>query len=316
MGAAAVTHNRTLLEKADLALADLTANGGLLAPAQSQKFMRIMINEAVVMKMATVVPMRAHKQVIEKIRFGSMILRRGTEARALAEADRSKPDTSAVELDAKLFKGEVRLNNEVLEDTIEKGQLRQTVMQLMAERIAFDMDLVIVQSDVSSPDPVFSAFNGLLAGVTSNTYDALTQPSSKVIWDRMVKTMPTEFMRNRSALRILTSIDSELDYRNTLAERATAVGDKFLEGNAPVVYAGIPIVGVPAFPENLGVGSNSTNALLIDPKNINVGIWREIRIETDKLVSEGVLIIVATLRMDVKFAHEPAVVRATNIKVA
>ena len=41
-----------------------------------------------------------------------------------------------------------------------------------------------------------------------------------------------------------------------------------------------------------------------------------IRVETDKLISEGVLIIVATLRFDVKWGHEPAVVKAVNVKVA
>ncbi len=34
------TSNRSLLEKADLAIADLTAGGGILLPAQAQKFMR------------------------------------------------------------------------------------------------------------------------------------------------------------------------------------------------------------------------------------------------------------------------------------
>ena len=49
--------NRTILEKADLALSDLTAGGGILQPAQAQKFLRILINEAVVLKQATVTPM-------------------------------------------------------------------------------------------------------------------------------------------------------------------------------------------------------------------------------------------------------------------
>jgi hypothetical protein len=73
---------------------------------------------------------------------------------------------------------------------------------------------------------------------------------------------------------------------------------------------------VPLFPENLGTGSNCTNILLTDPKNINIGVWRNIRIETDKDISEGVLIIVATLRFDVKYAEETAVVKAINTKVA
>ena len=41
---AGLLDNRTILEKADLALSDLTIGGGLLQPAQAQKFMRILIN--------------------------------------------------------------------------------------------------------------------------------------------------------------------------------------------------------------------------------------------------------------------------------
>ena len=95
--AAGILDNATILQKTDLALSDITANGGLLQPAQAQKFMRILIKEAVVLKQATVVPMRSPKQLIEKIRcFGSRILRRGSEAVALPVRDRSKPDTSEV----------------------------------------------------------------------------------------------------------------------------------------------------------------------------------------------------------------------------
>ena len=71
--------NETLVQKADAALADLTT-GGLLQPAQAQKFLRVLIDEAVLLKMATVVPMRSPKQLIEKIQFGERILRRGTRS--------------------------------------------------------------------------------------------------------------------------------------------------------------------------------------------------------------------------------------------
>jgi hypothetical protein len=44
-------------------------------------------------------------------------------------------------------------------------------------------------------------------------------------------------------------------------------------------------------------------------------VWRKIRIETDKDISAGELIIVATLRFDVKYAIEDAVVKAVNVAV-
>lgn len=311
-----VYDNRTILEKADLALADLTAGGGLLQPAQAQKFIRILIQESVVLKMSTVVPMRSQKQLIEKIRFGGRILRAGSEATALAAGDRVKPDLGSVELDAQLFKAEVRLNNEVLEDSIERGALRQTIMQLMGESISRDMDEVIVQGDTASADPFLAKLDGVLKQVTSNVVDAAGAPTIKSTFRDMLKSMPSEFQRNRKQLRYMTSVDSEIDYRDSLAERATVVGDKFLEQDAPVAYSGIPIMDVPLFPENLGPGGDTTNILLTDPKNVNIGIWRNIRIETDKDISAGVLIIVATLRFDVKYAEETAVVKAINVAVA
>ena len=311
-----VYDNRTILEKADLALADLTAGGGLLQPAQAQKFIRILIQESVVLKMSTVVPMRSPKQLIEKIRFGGRILRAGTEATALAAGDRVKPDLGSVELDAQLFKAEVRLNNEVLEDSIERGALRQTIMQLMGESISRDMDEVIVQGDTASGDAFLAKLDGILKQATSNVVDAAGATTNKTIFKDMLKAMPSEFLRNRKQLRYMTSVDSEIDYRDSLAERATVVGDKFLEQDAPVAYSGIPVVDVPLFPENLGVGNDSTNVLLTDPKNVNVGIWRNIRLETDKDISEGVLIIVATMRFDVKYAEETAAVKSINVKVA
>lgn len=314
-GLAGITSNRSILEKADFALANLISDGGYLQPAQAAKFMRILIKQSKLMGMATVVPMRSPKQRIEKIRFGSRVLRSGTEGQALADADRVKPDLSKVELDAQLFKAECRLTNETLEDSIERGELRQTIMQILAERIAADMEEIALVSDTASATPELAKFDGLLKQATSNVVDATDTRLSKQLFRDMLRSMPSEFLRNKAAMRFMTSVDAEIDYRDALADRATAVGDKFLEGEAAVTYSGIPLIDLQLMPENVGTGSHCTNMLFTDPKNINYGIWRQIMVETDKLVREGVLLIVATLRWDVKYAEETAVVKANNINV-
>jgi len=313
---AGLLDNRTILEKADLALSDLTAGGGLLLPAQAQKFMRILINEAVILKQATVIPMRSPKQLIEKIRFANRILRSGSEATALPAGDRAVPNLGKVELDAQLFKAEVRLNNEVLEDSIERGQLRQTIMQLMAEAIARDVDEVVIQGERGSPDTFLGKLDGILKQATSHIVDAQNQTTNKGVFRDMLKTMPHAFVRNKKLLRFFTSVNSEIDYKDSLSERATAGSDKYLEDDVAATYAGVPVLDVPMFPEAQGAGGNATSILLTDPKNINVGIWRNIRVEVDKIVTDGVLVIVATLRFDVKYAEETAVVKAVNVKVA
>ena len=307
--------NRTILEKADLALADLTAGGGILKPAQAQKFMRLLIKESVLMKMATVIPMASPKQQISKIKFGRRILRPGQEATALALADRAKPDLSSVELDAQLFKAEVRLSDEVLEDSIERGELRQTIMEMMAEAISRDMEEVLINGDTVSADPFLAVMDGILKQATSNVVDAAGAPISKTLLQSMLKTLPSEHLRDKKAMRFMTSVDADLDYRNTLADRATVAGDRLLESDTPVLHGGVPVQPVPLFPENLGVGNDQTVIVLCNPKNIHVGIWRQIRLESDRDISEGTLKIVATLRFDVKYAEEPGVAKSINVQL-
>lgn len=312
--------NRSILEKASLALADIAGSNGILQTAQAQRFIKLLVKESKVMGMATVTPLRAPKQLVNKTRFTSRVLRRGQEGTALAEGDRSKPAFTYVEHDAALFKAEVRITDEVLEDNIEGDQLRQTVMSTLAERIASDMDEVIVQGDTTSLDDYLAAFDGLLAGATSNVVNAGDTILNKSILRDMLKTMPSEWLRNKGAMRFLTSVDAELDYRDSLSDRMTNLGDQALAAvgseTAVVGYSGVPVIDIPLFPENIGTGSHCTSVILTDPKNIDVGIWRKIKIETDKDISAGVLVVVATMRFDVVYQEELAVVKATNVQVS
>lgn len=307
--------NKTILEKADMALSDLTS-GGLLVPAQAQKFIRILIDEAKLMKLSTVTPMKSHTQEINKIKFGTRILRAAQENTALAEADRAKPTTSKVSLVAKPFKAQVNLTYEVLEDSIEQDTLKATIMQLMGEAIARDIDEILVRGDTASTDTFLAQFDGLLKSATSNIVNAGTTSLTKSILRDMIKTMPSPFLRDKSALKFLTSVDAEIDYRDSLSNRQTNTGDKALDGAAPVGYSGIQVVDVPLFPENLGGSTNETNVVLLDPKNMDVGIWRQIQIETDKDIQAGKVIIVVSMRMDMKLIEETAVVKATGVKVS
>lgn len=314
-----ITDNRTLLAKADAALADLISNGGVLQPQQSQRFIRLLIKQSKLLPMCTVTPMRGPVQEIDKIRFNSRVLRAGSEASALPIGDRAKPDTSKIELNSKLVKGEVRLTNELLEDSIEREELRNTIMQLMGEAVSRDVEDLVVNGDTASPDSFLALFNGVLKQATSHIVDGLGTTTKKQVFRDLLKALPIEYRRDTSMLRYLTSSNSEVDYRDSLSDRATILGDSHLELMKEVSYTGIPVNAIPLFPETAGLlttGSGlGTNILLCDPKNINVGIWRQIRLETDKLVSEGVVVIVVTMRLDMKLTQEDAVSKATNIKV-
>jgi len=303
--------NRTLLEKADLAVGDLVTDGGYLLPAQAVRFLRVLIDEPTLIKQARVVPMRAPKQMIEKIRFGSRILRPGTSGSALSGGDRVKPDLGSVELDAELFKAEVRLNDETLEDSIERGDLKETILELMAQRVALDMEEVIVRGDTASGDSFLATFDGLLKQADANVVDHSTDPidtkTTKGLFYKLLKVMPTEFKRDKRSLIHYVSTNMEIDYRETLSQRATAMGDKYVSDDAPATTAGVPIQDLPTMPDG--------QALLTNPLNINVGVWRKIKVETDKDVSAGQFITVLTVRFHSRFSVKEAVVKATGVTV-
>ena len=320
--AVGLTDNRSSRQKADLALSDLLTDGGLLVPEQAQRFLRILIRKSVIMGMATVEPMRSPRKEINKLRFASRILRAGQSGKALAEADRSKPDLSQVELDSRLFKAEVRLNNEVLEDSIERGNLRNTVMQLMTQAVSRDMEDILINGDTTDADPFFAQFDGILRAATSNVVDALGVKLNKAILRDLQRILPTEFLVNKLDMRYMTSTDADIDYRDTLADRATPGGDRALGAmantEAVVGYTGVPVVPVPLFPgdrTDIPRAPGLTDVLFCDPKNIHVGVHREIRLETDKDIAAGEVLMVITLRFDVKYAEELAVAKAINVLV-
>lgn len=312
--------NRTLLAKADLALSDLLNDGGLLEPEDAQKFIRILIKRATMLPVITVEPMRSPKKQLSKIRFAGKVLKPGVSGQALASGDRSKPDLSEVELDAKLFKAEVRLNNEVLEDSIEQGNLRNTVMQEMAKAVSRDMEDVVINGDTASGDALLAVLDGLIKQATSNVVVAGGVTLDVDTLRDSMKAMPIEFMADKSQMKYWTSPNADLDYRDAVSNRADAAGVRALgadaQSAAKMAWTGIDIDAVPLFPENLGGGTNETVLLLSQPDNMHVGIHRELRLETDKDITSGELILVMSMRFDVKYVEETAVVKATGITVS
>jgi hypothetical protein len=262
--------------------------------------------------------MRSHTEQLNKIRFGSRITRPGQEATALAEADRAKPDLSQVKLETVLLKSEVRFSDEVLEDQIEQGGFAETLRTLMAEAVGRDIEELIVNGDTGSADAYLALLDGILAQASSNVVAAGGIKLQKSILRDMLKAMPSEFKAMKDQMRFITSENAKIDYGDTLADRQTGLGDNQLSsGDAGGIgYQGVRLMEVPLFPEDLGVGSDETNVVLTDPKNIAVGFWRRVRFERDRIIGAGVNLFVATTRVDVKYEEETAVVKATGVLVS
>ena len=296
-----------LLAKAELSLSDLTA-GGLLNPEQSSTFLRKILDEATMLKEVRSVPMNAPQKVINKVGFTSRILKAAvqtTGSRALSSGDRSKPTTGKVTLNTVEVIAEVPLPYEVLEDNIERDDFQDTLLTLMAERAALDLEELVIQGDTDSGDDYLALTDGVLELATSNVVDAGNSPITPALLSTAMKAMPTKYLRMKSRMAWFMPHDIEQDYRTALASRQTGLGDAVITGDAPVRALGIRIIACANMP--------SDQIVLTDPRNIIFGLQRNIRIETDRNIQERQIDIVLTARVAVQLEEEDAVVKINNV---
>ena len=305
------SENRTLLRKAEIAVADFTT-GGLLQPAQADKFIRLAIKQPVLLQRCTVTPMKAMKEERDKMRFSARVLKAGNEGTNLPAVAWAKPSMSMFTLDAQLFKAEMRITDEALEDQIERGTFRDTLIEELSKAIGRDMEFVIINGDTASADPLLAKLNGILKQTTSHIVDGLSAKLGKSILRDMYRSLPDEWA-DSPTLEYFSNRQARIDYKDALSDRATALGDVMLQTRGPVTWSDYPVNAVSEFPVD---GANNTQVLLGDPKGIYVGFYRNIKIKIAEDISAGVVIIVATVRFDVKLAEQDAFVKAINVKGA
>ena len=296
--------NRSAVDKADLAVSDLTNDGGYLNPIQSNTFIRMLIEQPTMVKQVRVVPMNAPTMEINKIGFSSRILKASPGSGvALTTNNRSKPSTDQVTLTTKEVIAEVHIPYDVLEDNIERGRLEDTIMTLITERASLDIEELIISGDQTSADTYLALLDGILVQATSHTVDSHLAPAAitKAVFKSGIKAMPNKFMRNRSKMAFFVSPDVEIEYADSLADRETTLGDRKVERWTPNLAYGVPIEPVALMPNRF--------YMFTWPKNIILGIQRQVMIETDRDIRSRVLIVVLTMRLDLKYEEEDATVK-------
>ena len=321
--------NKDLIKKADWAVADLST-GGALNPEQADQFIRKLVHVApTIFRDARVVRMNAPTRNINKIGFASRIMHAAgaetTEVGGLALADRAKPTTEQVVLNTSEAMAEVHLPYDVIEDNIERGSIddnlaggpeagsgmsldgiKDTIMTLIAERAAIDLEELALLGDTASGDAYLALQDGWLklAGVV-NTVDAGAATVSKNLFKAGLKTMPDQYLRNLASLRHYLSMDNVIEYRDTLANRETAVGDAHITGTGPLFGFGVPVSAALQMP--------NTQGMLTNPLNLIWGIQRKVTMEVDKDIRARTFIIVVHCRVAVEIEEDEAVVKYINI---
>lgn len=294
-------NQRALVEKAMITVSDLSDQGGYLNPEQSDKFLLDIQDTPTLLKEIRVVPMKAPKRVIENIGFGSRILKAAPNSgTALGSSDRVKPTTGKITLTTDEVIAEVNIPYDVLEDNIERGGFEDTVMKMITERVSLDLEELLITGDTDSGDDYLALFDGAIKMATNHTVDITGADSaiSKNVFKQAILEMPTKYITNRPAMRMYISHDNETNYRDMVADRQTGHGDDTLQGFNPLFAFGCPIVPVIYMPD--------TNLVFVNPKNLIMGIQRDVMIEVDRVIRERVIVIVLTMRIAIAVEREDA----------
>lgn len=312
-----MSSNQQLIQKADLALADLVSNGGLLNPEQTDKFIQTLIDSPTVLNAARVVTMLGPQKKINKIGFGSRILRKATSATPLADADRAKPDLGQVVLNTKEVIAEIHLPYDVIEDNIEGGSinspmgssaggLQDTLVTLLGNRAALDLEeLALLGDTTNASDDYLALADGFLKIANSHIVDAAGATLTKDVFKAAIKAMPDKYLRVRSDMNFFVSVDNETEYRDTVANRVTGLGDAALVTASALAVFGSPIVAAPLMPNANGIYTN--------PNNLIFGIQRRVNIEYDKDIRARKFIVVLTARVDFQIEEKDAAVVIKNL---
>lgn len=315
-------NNKRIMEKADVAISDLTSNGGYLTEEQSNVFLRKLMDEPTMLKVARQVVMSSPQKQINKIGFGARVLRPGISGGALSQSDRAKPDFGKVVLNTSEVIAEVRIPYDVIEENIERGSINETmgagadsmspdgikgtIIAMLAQRAALDLEELALFGDTANvSDAYLALMDGWLKLSTAHIVNGGGVAITRALFKSGVLAMPPKYMRNPTAMSHYIAFDQEINYRDTLAEKNTPLGDSVIQGTGPVFGQGIVVKPVALMPHASG--------LLCNPQNLIFGVQRQIQIETDKNISERVYIIVLTAKVDFKVEEIDAVVKYTNI---
>lgn len=269
------------------------STGGLLRPAQADRFIDYMFDQTVLGNQVRTFRMRANEQEVDRIAVGERIVRKATEA--VDDHVNVGVAFARVSLKTEKLRLDWELSTESLEDNLEGEALEDHIARLMSGQAANDLEDLAINGDTTlTGDWLLSAFDGwgkrLEAG--ANVIDAGgTDVVDRALFARALRAMPRQFMQQRRGLKwfMNSTLISDYLYSAQLqstefitSESAAQAGlnqPVTTTGPAGYLFGGIyGIQGqeVPLLAEN--EDGTSGDIWLVDPQNLLFGIKREITV--------------------------------------
>ena len=318
-----VYSNEELLRKAAVAVSDITSGGGVLQPEQLEQFLRITQVSQAILREARVEVVSRGQKLLDRTGMTSRFLRPGVENNteiytnpSAYFARESKPTLQSIAIATQKMDGTAAISWETLQRNIEKEGFADTLVEILAERAAFDLEDFGVNGDTTLNDgSILDMKDGFLKRVpASHTLDWGHAAFNRNAFVRAIQAVPARFRRNISEFRFYVSHGIELAYRDLLAQRGTVGGDVWQTEDGTLKAYGVPVVGVDSMPNELGTGSDEGVIFFAHPKNLIWAVEDEIRILDEFNKHRDALEIFFHASVDVTVEEVNAISKVTNIK--
>jgi hypothetical protein len=207
------------------------------------------------------------------------------------------------ELEAKKIKAMTFIDDDDLEDNIERESFQTTQLSMMAERLGTDTEIISVfgdsELDVSGTNPkVLKIMDGWVKKSTSKLESNEVADSTgdfnvhentiESMFDAIIRAIPSVVRQSTlmNEFRIYVPWEVEDAYRNLLKSRNTNLGDQMQTGQGPLYYKKYPIVYAPVLdtPEGRNIDDTLTSMGAF-PSLLKWGVYKDIKVEPERIPS-------------------------------
>lgn len=254
--------------------------GGLLNPKQRKEFVTNVVDESrFVSEFGRVVTMASPVEQIDRLNLGERVMHHAQEEVSPGDDKLVQITSDKIELSTQEYMIIWNESDRIAEDTIEGDGTNRTIAEMIAAQAGNDMEDFALDSDTTSADADLNKQEGFLRLIQlqapGSNYVTASGNFSTSIANSMIKAMPTKYRGTRySDLRFAVSMNQMQNYRNTISQRETGLGDTQIQSAMMPSIFGIPVVGIPRLDDNL--------CFLTFRQNFIVGFHRDIRRESER----------------------------------
>lgn len=258
--------NAEFLKRAEIAT-DALAATGKLNPVQANRFIDFVFDISVMRQVARLERFRAEEMHIDKIGVADRVAVPAAEG--VDPGVRNGVTHTRVTLAPKEIMVPFSLTDRYRRINIEGQSVDEHVIRMMADQTANNLDELFLDGNLLGParnpsdlpqggsttdfvkDTYLALTNGLLKSAESgNLVDAANAPIGPSVFNDAILQMPVKFRRDPRRSTFWTSPDHEQAYRESVAGRATPLGDTALQSIANLTPFGRDLAGVPLWQRN------------------------------------------------------------------